>query len=367
MDGDGRRRHLRDRADRRVGLDRARRRGRVPARRRPRTGRRCARRPVPAQGAAADHDPIQTVLATLLTFLAATGAPEPGGRDAHRVRERLRAGDRVPRVPVGAARPRARARTSSARSRCRARSGTSAGSSGPALAGLVISVGGYAWAFGINTVSFLAVIVAVMLLRLPPPQSRRQLDPARRSGRASAYVAAGPGAPRRHRVHVRQHVPRRAVHRARAVHGRRTSSTRARSGPSVLVDRAGSRRGDDGADASATSRPASGAAGCSLAVLWALPPALAVYAVDADARAVPRSRSSSSASSTSARCRASRQHRPAPGADRDPRPGREPARGHPRHALPPRRDPPGRRSPTRSGSGRRPLVAAGLMLARARR
>jgi len=40
---------------------------------------------------------------------------------------------------------------------------------GPALAGIVIGLGGYAWAFGINTLSFLAVIAAVAPMRLPPP------------------------------------------------------------------------------------------------------------------------------------------------------------------------------------------------------
>jgi MFS family permease len=41
---------------------------------------------------------------------------------------------------------------------------------GPALAGIVISVGGYSWAFAINTVSFLAVIAVVAPLRLPAPR-----------------------------------------------------------------------------------------------------------------------------------------------------------------------------------------------------
>lgn len=40
---------------------------------------------------------------------------------------------------------------------------------GPLLAGVVISVGGFEWAFAINTVSFLAVIAAIAPLRLPPP------------------------------------------------------------------------------------------------------------------------------------------------------------------------------------------------------
>jgi MFS family permease len=39
---------------------------------------------------------------------------------------------------------------------------------GPALAGLVITAGGLAWAFGLNVVSFGAVLVALSLLRIPP-------------------------------------------------------------------------------------------------------------------------------------------------------------------------------------------------------
>jgi MFS family permease len=40
---------------------------------------------------------------------------------------------------------------------------------GPVLAGIVIATGGYAWAFAINTASFVAVILAVAPLRLPIP------------------------------------------------------------------------------------------------------------------------------------------------------------------------------------------------------
>jgi MFS family permease len=40
---------------------------------------------------------------------------------------------------------------------------------GPALAGIVIGIGGYSWAFAVNTVSFLAVIAAIAPLRLPLP------------------------------------------------------------------------------------------------------------------------------------------------------------------------------------------------------
>jgi MFS family permease len=41
---------------------------------------------------------------------------------------------------------------------------------GPALAGIVIGLGGYSWAFAINTISFLAVIAAIAPLRLPAPR-----------------------------------------------------------------------------------------------------------------------------------------------------------------------------------------------------
>jgi MFS family permease len=41
---------------------------------------------------------------------------------------------------------------------------------GPALAGVVIALGGYEWAFAVNTVSFFAVIAAVAPLELPAPQ-----------------------------------------------------------------------------------------------------------------------------------------------------------------------------------------------------
>jgi len=40
---------------------------------------------------------------------------------------------------------------------------------GPALAGVVISAGGYQWAFAVNTLSFFAVIAAIAPLKLPSP------------------------------------------------------------------------------------------------------------------------------------------------------------------------------------------------------
>jgi MFS family permease len=39
---------------------------------------------------------------------------------------------------------------------------------GPALAGLVITAGGLAWAFGLNVISFGAVLLALALIRIPP-------------------------------------------------------------------------------------------------------------------------------------------------------------------------------------------------------
>lgn len=62
---------------------------------------------------------------------------------------------------------------------------------GPALAGLAIVAGGYSWAFGINAVSFVAVLVALCLVRLPsttrptdrPSLRHRLLDGARSTAR----------------------------------------------------------------------------------------------------------------------------------------------------------------------------------------
>lgn len=40
---------------------------------------------------------------------------------------------------------------------------------GPVLAGVVIEIGGYAWALGLNATSFLAVVAVLLTLHLPPP------------------------------------------------------------------------------------------------------------------------------------------------------------------------------------------------------
>jgi MFS family permease len=62
---------------------------------------------------------------------------------------------------------------------------------GPALAGLVIAAGGIAWAFGLNTASFGAVLLALALIRVPPV--RREPGPVR----VWANIADGVRAARR--------------------------------------------------------------------------------------------------------------------------------------------------------------------------
>jgi MFS family permease len=65
---------------------------------------------------------------------------------------------------------------------------------GPALAGVVIAIGGYAWAEGINALSFLAVVAVLLTLHLPPPSAGAR---AERIARAIAdgfrYVRREPG------------------------------------------------------------------------------------------------------------------------------------------------------------------------------
>ena len=62
---------------------------------------------------------------------------------------------------------------------------------GPAIAGVVIGVGGYALAFAINAASFLAVIVAVAPLRLPAPTPGENVGRAIRSGARFAWREPG--------------------------------------------------------------------------------------------------------------------------------------------------------------------------------
>ncbi len=64
---------------------------------------------------------------------------------------------------------------------------------GPALAGIVISVGGYTWAFAINTLSFFAVIFAVTQLRIPPPIKRRAQSVFESVREGIAYTRRDPG------------------------------------------------------------------------------------------------------------------------------------------------------------------------------
>ena len=64
---------------------------------------------------------------------------------------------------------------------------------GPALAGLVITTGGYTWAFALNAASFLAVLAAIATLRLPRPEvsTNPPLAAAIRDG--LRFVRAEPG------------------------------------------------------------------------------------------------------------------------------------------------------------------------------
>jgi MFS family permease len=47
---------------------------------------------------------------------------------------------------------------------------------GPAIAGVVITVGGYAWAEGANAVSFLAVVAVMLIITLPPPSAHARSE-----------------------------------------------------------------------------------------------------------------------------------------------------------------------------------------------
>jgi MFS family permease len=61
---------------------------------------------------------------------------------------------------------------------------------GPALAGVVIVAGSYTWAFVLNAASFGAVIVALLLLRLPPTPPRERTTSLLADIRAGARAAA---------------------------------------------------------------------------------------------------------------------------------------------------------------------------------
>jgi MFS family permease len=155
----------------------------------------------PVGGALADRLPrkallistmaIQTALATLLAFLAATGHPSPAVVTLIVFAEGCAQAigfptyqsvlpDLVPPEDLVGAVALSSAQWNLGRV------------VGPALAGLVISVGGYAWAFGINAASFLCVIAAVMLLHLPPPQYDGSTI-RRAIGQGISYVRRDPG------------------------------------------------------------------------------------------------------------------------------------------------------------------------------
>jgi MFS family permease len=64
---------------------------------------------------------------------------------------------------------------------------------GPALAGVVISIGGYAWAEAANAVSFLAVVGVLLTLRLPGPAGRRDEQLLRSIVDGFRFVRREPG------------------------------------------------------------------------------------------------------------------------------------------------------------------------------
>jgi MFS family permease len=64
---------------------------------------------------------------------------------------------------------------------------------GPVVAGVVISVGGYAWAEAGNAISFLAVVAVVLTLTLPPPTASRAERLLRAIADGFRYVRDEPG------------------------------------------------------------------------------------------------------------------------------------------------------------------------------
>ncbi|HUF85371.1 MAG TPA: MFS transporter [Acidimicrobiia bacterium] len=156
----------------------------------------------PLGGALADRIPrrrllltttaVQTALAGLLTFLTATGTPGPGivtlivlgagcslalGFPAYQAL----LPDLVPREDL----PGAIALSSAQWNLGRV--------IGPALAGVVIRVGGYAWAFGFNTISFAAVIAVLLVLRLPRPAEAKEASIIEAIRAGARFVRADPG------------------------------------------------------------------------------------------------------------------------------------------------------------------------------
>ena len=156
----------------------------------------------PVGGALADRLPrktllitttsIQTALATLLTILAATGSPSPGlvtlivfasgcAQAIGFPTYQSLLPDLVPPKDLVGAVALSSAQWNLGRV------------IGPALAAIVIGVGGYAWAFGINAFSFLAVIAAIMLLKLPPPRPHHGQTIRAAIGQGIGYVRRDPG------------------------------------------------------------------------------------------------------------------------------------------------------------------------------
>ncbi len=178
-----------------VDLDRARRRRRVRAARGARPGRRRARRPAArASACCSSRRRSRRSSPRTLTVLVATGDPGPGDRHADRVR--------APAASRRSASPRTRRcsrtssprRTWSARSRSRSAQWNLGRVVGPALAGVMIAIGGYEWAFAFNAAE------------LPRGDLRGHPAPAPAAGRAPggsrsareireglAYVRRDPG------------------------------------------------------------------------------------------------------------------------------------------------------------------------------
>ena len=110
---------------------------------------------------------IEAVLATVLTVMAASGTPSPGAVTLIVLMTGCVAAlgfpayqavlpDLVPQDELLAAVALGQAQFNLGRV------------IGPALAGVVIHLGGYAWAFGVNAASFGAMILSALALRLPP-------------------------------------------------------------------------------------------------------------------------------------------------------------------------------------------------------
>jgi MFS family permease len=156
----------------------------------------------PVGGALADRVPrrqllittslVQTVLATTLTVLAASGTPGPGvvtlivflagcaqaiGFPAYQAV----LPDLVPHDEIIGAVALSSAQWNLGRI------------VGPALAGIIISVGGYEWAFAFNSLSFLAVIFAVAQLKLPPPAGEAHESIGTSVRRGFEYTRNDPG------------------------------------------------------------------------------------------------------------------------------------------------------------------------------